>query len=509
LVQSVYQQGGSEVVYLPGSRTALFDGEGVSLTPADRKGLTNNLWSWDRSPDTRWRNVSGNRRNEKAIHDLTAAESQYKNDLANFISNGLDVEKHISALQAKVSPLDRVNGLLEEANIPLQMALLDGELKAQANGNSFSFARMSDGERTALILIAEVIAAKDATVFLIDEPELHLHKSIVVPLIAGLIKSRPNCEFVVSTHELELPVGVPSARVCIVRGIRWTPEGAVTDWDVDVVEDADQLPEDLRTDILGSRRKVLFTEGTDQSLDVPMYSVLFPNVSVRSKGGCRAVQQAVAGIRSTNALHHTTGYGLIDNDGMSPQQIADHQADGVYALPVFSVESLYYDPDVVRAVAVRQAATLAADEDQQQSLVAACLSQATTDVLAAASANGAAEHLAGRIAERQVRDAIVSTLPNRNDLISASPPTITLSTQSPYPAELARLHAMIAAGDAFGIIGRYPVRHSGILAAVAGALKFANRSDYEAAALARVSSDATLRNVLIAKLNPLSAALSN
>ena len=366
---------------------------------------------------------------------------------------------------------------------------------------------MSDGERTALILIAEVLSGSDDAVFVIDEPELHLHRSIVVPLISSLVKHRPTCEFVISTHELNLPTAVPSARICIVRSVEWTNDGAVQSWDFDVVDNADELPDELTTDILGSRRRVLFTEGEDASLDVPMYAVLFPEASVRPKGGCRAVVQAVLGVRSTKSLHNADGYGLIDNDGMSTQLIAEHQAKGIYPLPVFSVESLYYDLAVVTAVAQRQAATMAAQEQDQEKLVSQYVADAVAGVVAAAAANSATEHLAGRIAERQVRDTIVAQLPQRDDLISAGTSPITVSEPSPYPAELAQMKELIAHNDAFEIIARYPVRHSGILGAVAKALKFRGREDYEAAALARVASDPALRNQLLAKLSPLSEAL--
>ncbi|MFX8327783.1 hypothetical protein ABTL71_19165, partial [Acinetobacter baumannii] len=85
----------------------------------------------------------------------------------------------------------------------------------------------------------------------------------------------------------------------------------------------DNLPEGLVTDILGSRRRVLFTEGTASSLDLPMYSVLFPKASIRPKGTCKDVQDAVYGIHSTADLHRTEAFGLIDNDGIAEQAIID------------------------------------------------------------------------------------------------------------------------------------------------------------------------------------------
>jgi ABC-type cobalamin/Fe3+-siderophores transport system ATPase subunit len=500
-----------ESVYLPGSRTALFDGESPSLTPNSRRELGANLGHWDNRTEARWQNHHGNQRNEKAIHDLMAAEHQYKNDCANKIAMNSDPAETAAAvakLQAKESPLDRVNRLLEQANIYVRMLIADNELKAMSGGHIFSYARMSDGERITLILIAEVIAAKPGVVFLIDEPELHLHRLIVVPLVATLIKSRPDCEFVISTHELDLPTSIAKSRVCIVRSVSWKSSGEVEHWDFDIFDHTDDLPEGLITDVLGSRRRVLFTEGDASSLDVPMYSVLFPKVSIRPKGSCKDVQHAVAGIKSTAGLHRTEPFGLIDNDGMAEQSIIDFQAESIYPLPFFSVESLYYAEDVLEAVARRQATTYEADEEKRADLIGEYLADILVAGIAAAAKQGTAEHLAGRVAERQVRDALLAKMPKREELVAATSPIIQISGRSAYPAELARFHAMLAAKDLHGIIARYPVRHSGILGAVAKALKFQGRTDYETAAVARISSDETLRDALLLKLDPLSTAIN-
>ncbi|WP_061499214.1 AAA family ATPase [Acetobacter malorum] len=501
----------SNVIYIPGSRTALFDAESLSLTPSGRAQLVQNLLHWDVTGEARWKNYAGNQRNEKAIHDLTATEQQYKIDCANIITNNADSTATIDAinkLQAKNSPLDRVNLILQQANISVQMVIDNNELKATSSGNTFSYARMSDGERIALILIAEVIAAKPSSVFLIDEPELHLHRLIVTPLIATLIKSRPDCEFVISTHELDLPTSFAKSRICIVRSVTWNNNGDVKHWDLDIVDRPDELPEELATDILGSRRRVLFTEGSSTSLDVPMYSVLFPKVSIRPKGSCKNVQQAVAGIRSTNSLHHTEAFGLVDNDGMSEQTIEEFQSESIYPLSVFSVESLYYDADVLAAVAKWQAVSCEADEEKQANIVEALLANIVTDGIIAASKQGTAEHLAGRLAERQVRDAFLSQMPKREDLAAATSQDLQVNALSPYPTEIERFQTMLTARDLYGIIARYPVRHSGILGAIAKALKFQGRSDYEATAIARISTDGVLRDKLLIKLAPLSTAIS-
>ena len=201
----VSQLQGRNVIYIPGSRSNSFDQESLSLTPASRRQLTVNFLSWDRSWETRWRNISGTARNEKAIHDLQAADVQHIMDAANDIKvNGI-ASKGIKKLQSNDSPIDRVNSIMEQANLPVRMHIRNGEVQAIRGGVPYSIAKMSDGERAALVLSAEVVSAMPASVFVLDEPELHLHRGITLPLISILIKERQDCGFIVSTHELELP----------------------------------------------------------------------------------------------------------------------------------------------------------------------------------------------------------------------------------------------------------------------------------------------------------------
>jgi hypothetical protein len=50
------------------------------------------------------------------------------------------------------------------------------------------------------------------------------------------------------------------------------------------LEHGADLPHELRSDVLGARRRILFVEGTETSLDRPLYAILFPDVSVVPKG---------------------------------------------------------------------------------------------------------------------------------------------------------------------------------------------------------------------------------
>lgn len=490
----------TNAIYLPGGRPSYFGHESASLTPETRRQLGINLQNWNRQPDTRWQQPSGTSRNEKAVHDLTTAEIQFKLDAANEIKRDGKESSAIARLQSGFSPLDRVNAILSQSNLPITVVVDSAEMKTVRGDQMFSVARASDGERIALVLACEVVAAPDGSLFLIDEPELHLHRAIIVPLLAGIVRENPDSTFIISTHELELVSALPDAAVAVIRNCSW-PSLNDCRWDVDEIPSAGSIPEDLRVDILGSRRKILFIEGTNTSLDAPLYALLFPSASIRSRENCREVERAVAGLLATKDIHHAEAVGMVDGDNMSPEQISGFQAKNIYPLPVYSVESLYYAEEVILAVAGRQAETFGT---APEALVAEARAEAVKTLIP----EDTISHLASKVAERAFRDALLQNMPQRSDLIAGTAGAVSVTVPSTFPAEVARLRDLRDNHDVAGIVSRYPVRESGFLNALARGLKFPDRTHYEKAALRLLSVDENLRVALRAKLGALAQRLA-
>jgi hypothetical protein len=470
------------------------------MTPASRLEFTATQKHYDSQPDTRWKSMLGTTRNEKAIHDLHAAETQYKLDAANQIKAEGSNSPAIARLQADKSPLDIVNSLLAQANLAVQLTVAGGELRAMQGGSLYSYARMSDGERCALVIAAEVVAAKSGMVFLLDEPELHLHSSIVVSLIKALILERPDCGFVVCTHQLELPAAVKGGEIVLVRDSVWI-DGKIVSWDVDVIHDSEQIPEWLWIDVIGARRKILFIEGNNKtSLDQPTYALLFPKVSLRPCESCKDVVRAVKGLRDVEEVHRAKAFGLIDHDGMSPENMSNFEDSGIYPLPIFAVESLIYSLEAQAAVAKQQAEISGIDPQEM-------LNAAKDMAIESLKGQGTKEHLASRVAERQMRDQILSQIPTRQQLMVNDCGDLKIPVKSPYPSELARLTALVDASDIHEIVSRYPVRDSGVLNGIVKGLGFNNRENYERAVLRRIGLEANLRDALKQKLGKLAAQL--
>jgi hypothetical protein len=165
-------------------------------------------------------------------------------------------------------------------------------------------------------------------------------------------------------------------------------------------------------------------------------------------------------------------FGLVDNDSTEPERIADLQAKGVTPLNVYSVESIYYHPDVQKLVGGKLAAVVGGSMEDK-------LKQANDAALHAIRQN--AEHLSARIAEKAARAQVLSLLPKKGEIGTNHKRTAELDFRNIREEEAGRLEALINASDYIGILRRYPIRESPALDAIAKSLNFANRALYEAA----------------------------
>ena len=150
----------------------------------------------------------------------------------------------------------------------------------------YSAAEMSDGERVIFYLIGQALSAPKDGILIIDEPELHLHKSVQSTLWDKIEAERPDCLFVYLTHDLDFAASrINATKVCL-RSF----DGQTWDWYL--VPDNSEIPEDILLEIVGSRKPVIFIEGDRSSLDYFFYPKLYPGFTVIPAGGCDGVIHA-------------------------------------------------------------------------------------------------------------------------------------------------------------------------------------------------------------------------
>ena len=436
------------------------------------------------------------------MFDLVAKDNTRAREIANLVdSNQSDQAAELSSTSE--SSFKQLNDLLALGNLGVSLSNSNDEeivTERKDNDATYSIAQMSDGERGAALIAAEVLTVDPGTIMLIDEPERHLHRSIIEPFLSALFARREDCAFVISTHEIALPIANPTARVLMLRSCEWSGDAASA-WDAVLLESGAELPEDLKQDILGSRRRILFVEGTADSLDFPLYSVLFSELSVISKGSCNEVIRAVSGLRNSQEHHHVEALGLIDKDDRPENEIMELAEECVFALEVCAVESLYYCSDTIEAVARRQAESLDCEPS-------AMIEAATQAGLEAVQQQDLPERMAARRCERQLRGKIEVLAPDWQNIKQSGgqlqfPPYV----DSPYPDELAKFNQLASSGDLDGLIARYPLRESNVFNKIAQSLECGDRNNYERMVVARVREGTDLAGKLKQRIQPLSERL--
>jgi energy-coupling factor transporter ATP-binding protein EcfA2 len=219
------------------------------------------------------------------------------------------------------------------------------EVSIAGSDARYSASEMSDGERAIFYMIGQTLTADSDSAIIIDEPELHVHRSIMAKLWDELEAVRQDCAFVFITHDLEF-AAARTAQKFVIRDFDPTPR-----WKIDAVPGDTGFSEELTTLILGSRRPVLFVEGTKASLDYAIYRCCFPDWTVICRGSCEQVIHSVSTMRKNKELTRITCAGLVDADGYETDEIGRLQRLGISVLSVSEIENLILLPNVSRAIA--------------------------------------------------------------------------------------------------------------------------------------------------------------
>lgn len=469
----------------------------LELTAFAKKQSEDQLQKQDVNFITRHQDNYAEQRSNLTIFELIDSENMRARRIAEAVDSN-EVEKALMFSQDQ-APIAIINELLAVSNMPIKISLgKEDELFASKNGSElYSIAELSDGERNAILIAADVLTAKANSLVVIDEPERHLHRSIISPLLSSLLLKRPDCAFVISTHDIYLPLDNEDASVLMVRGCEWNgknPKG----WDADLISAADDIDPGIKREILGSKRCLLFVEGDDQSLDKQIYQLLYPFVSVMPKGNCVAVERTVAGMTSAENLHWLSAVGLVDADDRTEEQICDLKNNGIYALPCYSIESLYYHEEIIRKVAARVSALNGEDADQM-------VNSAIDSIKSCVAPHK--DRLCARLSEKKVRERVLAQLPDHNQISSGDPFRIEIDTQSILNTEKSRFDEAISTESVNSLVDRYPLRETPALNNVAKSLKFKTRKDYEASVRKLLVDDASAKELLRSLLADLTAKI--
>jgi len=212
-----------------------------------------------------------------------------------------------------------------------------------ASGENYPAYQMSDGEKVLLFLVAQVLQAPASGFIVVDEPEMYLHKTIVDKLWDTLEAERSDCIFVYLTHDLHFATSRVGSKKIWIKSFKHP-----NFWEIETVPD-NELPEPLLLELLGSRKNILFCEGTHNSLDVKLFSLLFPHLTICPVESCFDV------INYTKAFNKlpmvtTKALGLIDSDYHDAQRLTSLTSESVYSYSMAEIENLLLDEDFLNII---------------------------------------------------------------------------------------------------------------------------------------------------------------
>ena len=263
-------------------------------------------------------------------------------------------EKHKEGNQEfdNETKLEKIKKIWEKVITHRRLQISAGKIEVESvdgNSDKYNGNAMSDGERAIFHYIGEVVSAKDNSLIIIDEPENHLHNSILEKLWNEIEAERQDCVYLYITHNLDFARSRNNAQIIWVKNMLDKQK-----WDFELLN-SDEFSDDLLLEILGNRQGVLFIEGTpDKSIDRKLYSKLFPKYSIMPLEGCASVIQATKSYNKLPMLHYKTIKGIVDRDRRTEDEINLLLQDKIYVPSVAEIENLFLIPQVIELVARKQ-----------------------------------------------------------------------------------------------------------------------------------------------------------
>ncbi|ORP07852.1 DUF4435 domain-containing protein [Streptococcus mitis] len=249
--------------------------------------------------------------------------------------------------EVSVALLDRVEQIWNQIfpEITFYPESDDRVLEVVRNGDKYSINGLSDGERCVLFYIGNVLLAPENSYIVVDEPETFLNGAVYNELWDLLISERPDCQFIFASHNMDFVQSRTNATYIWCNKFE-----APYDFDYEQLEESQEFPLSILAEVSGTRKPILFCEGTKTSIDYQIYSKLFSEFCfVKPVQGHKQVIHHTKAYNDLQLLHGNTAYGIIDNDWMNESSIQEQKEQNIFVLPFNEVEMMLVDEAVVKS----------------------------------------------------------------------------------------------------------------------------------------------------------------
>lgn len=266
LMAKIFRTHKESAKWVTAHRQTWLASNGLSITSSNKLSLEKIILNYNMQPDSQWMDRDATSRTQLPLYDLITADDALAREVAHAKTEE-ESQKKYNLYKYKYN-LKKINRFLKMSNIKVSIKNEDGLLTAiKDNSAPYSIAQLSDGERNAVLISAVVLTAKENTLILVDEPERHLHRSIISPFLSLLFSERPDCAFVVSTHEVMLPIDNPQSKTLLVHNCIYetnshpSPASVVPAWDAHLVESGADIDDDLKKEIMGRVEQFYLSKG--------------------------------------------------------------------------------------------------------------------------------------------------------------------------------------------------------------------------------------------------------
>ena len=219
-------------------------------------------------------------------------------------------------------------------------------VKVEKNGSKYSINGLSDGERCILFYIGNVLLAPENSYIIVDEPETFLNAAVYNELWDLLISERPDCQFIFASHNMDFVQSRTNATYIWCKNFE-----APYDLDYQILEESQEIPLPLLTEVSGAKKPILFCEGTKTSIDYQIYSKLFSEFCfVKPVQGHKQVIQYTKAYNKLKESYGNEAYGIIDYDWMDKARIQNYKKKNIFVLPFNEIEMFLIDEEIVNYV---------------------------------------------------------------------------------------------------------------------------------------------------------------
>lgn len=247
-----------------------------------------------------------------------------------------------------ITKLDRIQNIWEYILPYRKLVKKAGSIETypiETPDSQYNASEMSDGERVIFYLIGEVVSVPKNSIIVIDEPEMHIHKSITKKLWDKIEQERTDCTFIYLTHDIDFASSRQESTKIWAKGF----DG--TSWDYEILNENLELPEQLYLEILGSRMPILFIEGDDSSIDYKLLQLIFTGYTIKPLGSCQKVFETTKSFNEQKGFHNIESFGIIDRDRRTDEEIENIKNPNIWVALVAEIENFLLLEEIVKIVA--------------------------------------------------------------------------------------------------------------------------------------------------------------